>query len=248
MLLDNKVTLVTGASQGIGAAIATRFAEEGAHVAITDVRDDIGRELAAGLAAQHSGRASYYSHDVTDSEAWARVVGELVAAHGRIDVLVNNAGIYQREPLERIEESDWDRMLDVNAKGPFLGARAILSAMRAAGGGSIVNLSSTAGIRGSVATHYGASKGAVRLMSKSIAITYAREGIRCNSVHPGPVETDMGYEALPVDLRDERLGRVPLGRFAQPSEIANAVLFLASDLSSFVTGTELIVDGGATAA
>lgn len=247
MLLENKVALVTGASRGIGAAIALRFAEEGAHVAIADVRDDSGRALAARLAAEGA-RASYHALDVTDSQAWTQVVDELMASHGRIDILVNNAGIYQREPLERIEESDWDRMLNVNAKGPFLGAKTVLPAMRAAGGGSIVNLSSTAGIRGSVATHYGASKGAVRLMSKSIAVTYAAEGIRCNSVHPGPVETDMGYEALPTDVRDDRLARVPLGRFAQPSEIANAVLFLASDLSSFVTGTELIVDGGATAA
>ena len=136
----------------------------------------------------------------------------------------------------------------VNAKGPFLGVQAVFASMRSRGGGSIVNISSTAGIRASIATHYGSSKGAVRLMSKSVAVQGAPHRIRCNSVHPGPVDTSMGHAAVPADIRDDRLGRIPLGRFAEPREIANAVLFLASDESSFITGTELIVDGGATIA
>ena len=150
--------------------------------------------------------------------------------------------------MHEISEDEWDLIMDVNGKGVFLGCKAVLSAMRASGGGSIVNISSTAGIRASLSSHYGASKGAVRLMSKSVAVTYAKDGIRCNSVHPGPVETIMGYEAVPEALRAERFAGIPLGRFAQPEEIASAIVFLASDESSFITGTELIVDGGATAA
>ena len=185
--------------------------------------------------------------DVIDSAAWQAAVDALVADFGGVDILVNNAGIYDRRPLEEISEESWDRVMGVNAKGPFLGAKAVIPAMRMKGGGSIVNISSTAGIRGSVASHYGASKGAVRLLTKSIAGTYAKDGIRCNSVHPGPVETEMGYAAVPEAVRAERFGRIPLGRFADPSEIANAVLFLASGEASFMTGSEMVVDGGSTA-
>ena len=168
--------------------------------------------------------------------------------HGRLDILVNNAGVYQRKPMHEISEEDWDLIMDVNGKGVFLGCKAALDPMKRSGGGSIVNISSTAGIRASMSSHYGASKGAVRLMSKSVAVQYAKDGIRCNSVHPGPVETAMGYEAVPEAVRAERFAGIPLGRFARPEEIANAVMFLASDEASFVTGTELIVDGGNTAA
>jgi cyclopentanol dehydrogenase len=168
--------------------------------------------------------------------------------HGRLDILVNNAGIFQRKPMHEISEEEWDLIMDVNGKGVFLGCKAVLGPMKQSGGGSIVNISSTAGIRASMSSHYGASKGAVRLMSKSVAVYYAKDGIRCNSVHPGPVDTVMGYEAVPESVRAERFARIPLGRFARPEEIANAVMFLASDEASFVTGTELIVDGGNTAA
>ena len=167
---------------------------------------------------------------------------------GRLDILVNNAGIYIRTPIEHIGEAEWNRVIDVNAKGVLLGAQACIPVMRSTGGGSIINISSTAGLRGSIATHYGASKGAVRLMTKSIAVQCAKDGIRCNSVHPGPVDTAMGHAAVPADVREDRLSRIPLGRFAQPSEVAGAVYFLASDDSSFITGSELVVDGGATAA
>ena len=167
---------------------------------------------------------------------------------GRLDILVNNAGIYIRTPIEHIGEAEWNRVIDVNAKGVLLGAQACIPVMRSTGGGSIINISSTAGLRGSIATHYGASKGAVRLMTKSIAVQCAKDGIRCNSVHPGPVDTAMGHAAVPEDVREDRLSQIPLGRFAQPLEVAGAVYFLASDDSSFITGSELVVDGGATAA
>jgi 3alpha(or 20beta)-hydroxysteroid dehydrogenase len=245
MQLEGKVALISGGARGIGAAITRRFVAEGAYVGIGDVEIDAINELAEALGDD---AARAFPLDVTVADQWQAAIDALCAAHGGVDILVNNAGIYQRTPLESIEEADWDRMMAVNAKGPFLGAKLVMPVMRARGGGAIVNISSTAGIRASVATHYGSSKGAVRLMTKSIAVLGAKDGIRCNSVHPGPVETQMGYEAVPEPERDERLGRVPLGRFAAPAEIAAGVLFLAGPESSFVTGTELVVDGGATIA
>lgn len=246
MRLKGKVALISGGARGIGAAMSTRFAAEGAHVCIGDIEDAAGAALAETIQAAGQD-ARFMRLDVTDSAAWQAAVDALVADFGGVDILVNNAGVYDRRPLEEISEEAWDRVMGVNAKGPFLGAKAVIPAMRMKGGGSIVNISSTAGIRGSVASHYGASKGAVRLLTKSIAGTYAKDGIRCNSVHPGPVETEMGYAAVPEAVRAERFGRIPLGRFADPSEIANAVLFLASDEASFMTGSEMVVDGGSTA-
>ncbi|MEM7252696.1 MAG: SDR family oxidoreductase [Pseudomonadota bacterium] len=247
MRLSGKVALVSGGSQGIGEAVVRRFAEEGASVAIADIKSGVGEALATKLSGD--GHAVVFCKlDVTQSANWEQAVGAATDRFGGIDILVNNAGIYQREPLHAISEADWDRMMSVNAKGPYLGVRSVLDAMIARGGGAIVNISSTAGLRASVAAHYGASKGAVRLMTKSVAMVYAKHRIRCNSVHPGPVETEMGYAAVPEDIRESRLGAVPLGRYAQPLEVANAVLFLASDESSFVTGAELVVDGGMTIA
>ena len=246
MRLEGKVALISGGARGIGAAMSTRFAAEGAHVCIGDIEDAAGIALAETIQAAGQD-ARFMRLDVIDSAAWQAAVDALVADFGGVDILVNNAGIYDRRPLEEISEESWDRVMGVNAKGPFLGTKAVIPAMRMKGGGSIVNISSTAGIRGSVASHYGASKGAVRLLTKSIAGTYAKDGIRCNSVHPGPVETEMGYAAVPEAVRAERFGRIPLGRFADPSEIANAVLFLASGEASFMTGSEMVVDGGSTA-
>ena len=246
MRLKDKVALVSGGARGIGAAISERFAIEGAHVCIGDIERDTGQHLADELARKGLA-ANFAKLDVTNPDDWRNAVTDLSEAHGGVDVLVNNAGIYARNPLEHISDDEWDRVMGVNAKGPFLGAKAVLPAMRQRGGGAIVNISSTAGIRASIAAHYGSSKGAVRLLTKSIAATYAKDGIRCNSVHPGPVETQMGHQAVPDEVRQERFNRIPLGRFASPEEIANAVLFLASDEASFVTGAELLVDGGSTA-
>lgn len=244
--LQGKTALVSGAAVGIGAATARRLAGEGAFVGLADVNADGAAAVAAEITSA-GGQAKAFALDVTDSARWRAVVADLVDATGRLDILVNNAGIYARTPLEEIAEADWDRMLEVNAKGVFLGVQAAVPAMRSSGGGSIINISSTAGLRASVATHYGASKGAVRLITKSIAAQCAKDGIRCNSVHPGPVDTAMGHAAVPDAVKDDRLGRIPLGRFAQPEEIAGAVYFLASDDSSFVTGAEIVVDGGAFA-
>lgn len=246
MLFKDKVVLITGGGQGIGAAITRRFFAEGAIVAIGDVDMDPATALANALNGGGSDRASAIQLHVARAQDWADAVQALTTAHGGIDILVNNAGIYQKSPLEEIGEDDWDLMMAVNAKGPFLGAREVMASMRARGGGAIVNVSSMAGISGSRATHYCASKGAVRLMTKSVALLGAKDGIRCNSVHPGMVETAMGDTAvgLPGE-REQRIARIPLGRFAAPSEIANVVVFLASDQASFMTGTEVAVDGGA---
>jgi cyclopentanol dehydrogenase len=246
MRLQGKVALVSGGAKGIGEAVVRRFVAEGAAVGFGDVDEAAGRALAEELSGGNS-PATFLPLDVTKADDWRAAVDALVGAHGRLDILVNNAGIYQRIPIDETNEDDWDRMMEVNAKGPFLGVKAAAKAMTASGGGSIINLSSTAGLRASVAVHYGASKGALRLMTKSIANRYAKDGIRCNSVHPGPIDTAMGHAAVPDDQLDERLyNRIPLGRFGKPEEIANAILFLASDEASFMTGSELVVDGGAT--
>ncbi|MFT5444941.1 MAG: NAD(P)-dependent dehydrogenase (short-subunit alcohol dehydrogenase family) [Gammaproteobacteria bacterium] len=245
--LQSKVALVSGGGAGIGEAVVRRLVREGARVAIADVNEAAVTALSTRLQAGGADVMSL-TLDVTQSSQWQSSVAAVLERFGQLDILVNNAGIYERQGLENISEESWDRMLEVNAKGVFLGCQAVVQAMRDNGSGAIVNISSTAGIRASLSTHYGASKGAVRLMSKSIAVYHAKDGIRCNSVHPGPVATQMGYQALPEAVREERLARVPLGRFAHPDEIASAVCFLASDDASFITGTELVVDGGATVA
>ena len=245
--LKGKVALVSGGATGIGAAVVKRLADEGAHVGLGDIDREAGQSVVDAVS-NAGGSSQFFSLDVQRASHWESAVNALFDLKGRLDILVNNAGIYIRTPIEHIGEAEWNRVIDVNAKGVLLGAQACIPVMRSTGGGSIINISSTAGLRGSIATHYGASKGAVRLMTKSIAVQCAKDGIRCNSVHPGPVDTAMGHAAVPADVREDRLSRIPLGRFAQPSEVAGAVYFLASDDSSFITGSELIVDGGATAA
>ena len=244
--LEGKVALVSGGSNGIGAAVVRRLAAEGAHVGLADIDPKEGEAVVRDVVSA-GGSACFLKLDVRNAGQWKSAVHELVAAHNRLDILVNNAGVYARTPIDEIDEQEWDRLIDVNVKGVFLGAQTAIPEMRRTGGGSIINISSTAGLRGSVATHYGASKGAVRLMSKSIAVQCAKDGIRCNSVHPGPIDTAMGHAAVPDDVREERFSRIPLGRFGRPEEVAGAVYFLASDDSTFVTGSELIVDGGSTA-
>ena len=246
MRLKGKVALVTGGNKGIGAAVVRRFASEGARVWSGDIVTDKTNNFSDDLADKTE-TIVHETLDVTSHDSWQLIVNKIVQETGKIDILVNNAGIYDRRSIEETTEEQFDKMLAVNTKGPFLGIKLALEALKASGNASIVNLSSTAGLRGSFAVHYGASKGALRLMTKSIASTYAKDGIRCNSVHPGPIDTEMGHTAVPPDQLEERLyQRIPMGRFGTAEEVANVILFLASDESSFVTGSEVVVDGGAT--
>lgn len=248
--LEGKVALISGGARGQGAVEARMFAEEGASVVIGDILDDQGRQTEAEL--QELGYNVTYVHlDVTSESDWEAAVQAAVETYGKLDVLLNNAGILIRKNIEETTEDDWDRIFAVNAKGVFLGTKAAIPAMRDAGGGSIINISSTAGLVGSPngSASYTATKGAVRLFTKSTAIQHAREGIRCNSIHPGPIETDMIADTLndPANMA-LRMQRLPLGRVGKPSEIAYGAIYLASDESSFVTGSEVVIDGGTTAA
>jgi NAD(P)-dependent dehydrogenase (short-subunit alcohol dehydrogenase family) len=248
MRLEDKVALISGGAKGMGAVEARLFAREGAKVGIADVLEDEGRKLEAEIA-ESGGEAIFVRLDVTSEDDWKRAVDAVVRRFGKLDILVNNAGIYRLGRVEDTTAEDWDRILDVNGKGVFLGTKAAIPAMRQGGGGSIINISSIAGLIGSPqSTAYNASKGAVRLLTKATAIQYAREGIRANSVHPGPIETDMVLLALPnEEIRRERMRHIPMGRLGKPEDVANGVLYLASNESSYVTGSELVIDGGFTA-
>ena len=245
--LDGKVAFISGGARGMGAEEARLFAREGAKVAIGDILDDEGRGVEAEI--NDSGGDCLYIHlDVTSESNWQDAVAQTVSRFGALHILVNNAGIGGVGGLvEDTPVEDWERVMDVNGKGVFLGTKAAIPAMQEAGGGSIINISSQLGI---VATNnsspmYHASKGAVRILTKSTAIQYAPDNIRANSIHPGPVITAM-TESRRGDpaYYEVTLSRIPLGRFAEPIEIANAALYLASDESSFVTGSEVVVDGG----
>ena len=248
MRLQGKVALISGAAQGMGVAHARLLAKEGARVAITDILEDEGLRLEEEIAGT-GGEAVFHRLDVTRESEWKTVVEAVVAKFGKLDVLVNNAGTYDRAPVGETTVENWDRVMDVNAKGVFLGTKTAIPAMKAAGGGSIVNVSSVSGLVGSSGSSaYTASKGAVRLLTKSTAIQYAKDGIRANSVHPGPIDTAMLYVSFPnAESQARRRAEVPLGRFGTLDEVAYGVLFLASDESSYVTGSELVIDGGATA-
>ena len=248
--LEGKVALISGGARGQGAVEARMFAEEGASVVIGDILDEQGRQTEAEL--QELGYNVTFVHlDVTSESDWEAAVQAAIGTYGKLDILLNNAGILIRKNIEETTEEDWDRIFSINAKGVFLGTKAAIPAMRENGGGSIINISSTAGLVGSPngSASYTATKGAVRLFTKSTAIQHAREGIRCNSIHPGPIETDMIADTLndPANLA-LRMQRLPLGRVGKPSEIAYEAIYLASDESSFVTGSELVIDGGTTAA
>ena len=249
MRLQGKVALISGGARGQGAAEAKLFAKEGAKVVFGDILDDEGRKTEAEIQ-EIGGEALYIHLDVTKDEDWQNMVSETVNKFGKIDILVNNAGVVSWGILEDTTTEEWDRVMDINAKGVFLGTKAVIPEMRKAGGGSIVNISSISGIIGqdSIQPVYNASKGAVRLFTKSTAIQYAGENIRANSVHPGSVATDMNAERRSdPELLAESLSRIPLGRIGEPEDIALGVLYLASDESSFITGSELVIDGGFSA-
>jgi NAD(P)-dependent dehydrogenase (short-subunit alcohol dehydrogenase family) len=245
--LDGKVALISGGARGQGAAEAQLFAREGAKVVFGDILDAEGRQVEAGIRAA-GGEATYVHLDVTNEASWRAAVDTAVGRYGALHVLVNNAGIYIRKRIEETTEDDLDQILAVNVKGVFLGVKHALPAMRRAGGGSIINISSTAGLVGNPTGSpiYTTSKGAVRLFTKATAMQHARENIRCNSIHPGPIDTAM-LDEVAGGRSEGMLGRVPLGRVGTVEDIAYGVLYLASDESSFVTGSELVIDGGMTA-
>lgn len=247
--LRDKVVVVTGASAGIGAAAVERFAAEGAVVVATDVDEAGGRALVERVHAA-GGRAEFHVQDVTDEDRWREIADLARASHGRIDVLVNNAGIYIIAPLAETTLEDWNRLMAVNVTGVFLGMKHIVPGMAENGGGTVLNLSSVAGLVG-VAGHtlYGASKGAVRTMSKDVAAEYAAANVRVNTVHPTYVKTAMAdYGAATLGTTLDELGPAlsPLGRLAEVSDVVNILTFLASDEASYITGSEYNLDGGGT--
>ena len=249
MRLEGKVALISGGARGQGAEEARLFAREGAKVVIGDILDEEGKQVEAQIN-EVGGECLYVRLDVTSEANWQQAVNVTVSRFGKLDVLVNNAGIFPPVPLEETSQELWDQVMDINVKGVFLGTKHAIPEMRKAGGGSIINISSTAGLTGSgSAAAYHASKGAVRIFSKATAIQHAGDGIRCNSVHPGVIETLMTTTTLLSDeeSRQRISARYPLGRWGQPEDVAYGVLYLASDESSFVTGSELVIDGGSTA-
>ncbi len=251
--VEGKVAIVTGAALGIGRSTALMLAKEGARVAVTDVLDSEGARLVEEIGAK-GGTARYWHLDVSQEEQVRTVVAEVLRAFGRIDVLVNNAGISgASKPTHEITEKEWDQVQGVNVKGPFFCTKHVVPHMKRSGRGSIVNLSSIYGLIGTPdAPPYHASKGALRLMTKTDAMMYARDGIRVNSVHPGFIWTPM-VEHFLKSGGDVAAGRKaldalhPLGHVGEPDDIAYGILYLASDESKFVTGSELVIDGGYTA-
>ena len=246
MRLAGKVAVVSGAARGMGAAQAKLFAAEGAKVVIGDVLEEEGREVEAAIN-KSGGEGVFVSLDVTSESDWRSAVSTAVERFGKIDILVNNAGIALWGVLDDTTNEDWDRVMDVNIKGVFLGVKAVIPEMRKAGAGSIVNTGSVSALIGhhSVQPAYNASKGAVTSFTKSAAVQCAKDGIRVNAVHPGTTDTPMNASRAGGRRRPPSL--IPLGRIADPMEIAYGVLYLASDEASFVTGTALVIDGGWTA-
>jgi len=246
MRLQGKVAMITGGAHGMGETEAKMFAKEGAKIVVADVLEDEGRQVVSGIA-ELGGEATFVRLDVTDDAAWQRAVDIAVATFGKLDILINNAGISGSAGADLLSTEAWDQVMAVNAKGVFLGLKHAIPVMQKAGGGAIVNISSISGFVGQDYIHmaYNASKGAVRIMTKSAAVQFAKDGIRVNSVHPGvmpPMRTSTrGTES---EERRRLLAKVPMGREGRREEVGAAVLFLASDEASYITGTELVVDGG----
>ncbi len=250
MRLQGKVSFISGGARGIGAAIARLFAENGASVAFGDILEEEGKQTEAQI--QEAGaEALFIPLDVGSEEAWRRAISATIERFGKLDILVNNAGIRGPGGVEDTTVETWDAIMAVNARGVFLGAKVAIPEMRKAGGGSIINISSQLGIVGSDTSSpaYQASKGAVRTFTKSAAIRHAKDGIRVNSVHPGPILTPFTESRMATGApeRDGYILKIPIGRIGTPEDVAYGVLYLASDESSFVTGSELVIDGGWTA-
>ncbi len=259
--LAGKVAIVTGAASGIGAETARMFAQHGAKVLLTDANGALGRGIAEEITAK-GGTASFAEQDVASEARWAEIVAGVEKRYGRVDVLCNIAGISGRDPRQNMQQGlvgggkildqtleVWNKVMEINATSTFLGVKAVIPAMQRAGGGSIINISSICGIVGSHSNGaYHASKGAVRIFSKAAAIQYAPDKIRVNSIHPGFVDTPMtkpGHSN--PEVAEARIAATPLGRFGTPADIAAGCLYLASDEAAWVTGSELVIDGGMTA-
>ncbi|TMN22216.1 SDR family NAD(P)-dependent oxidoreductase [Lentibacillus cibarius] len=246
--LDNKVAIITGGGGGQGKEEAILFAKEGAKVVVTDVQEDNVKQVADEINAD-GGQARAFFHDVSSEEGWKEVVQKTLDAFGKIDVLVNNAGITIQKKMHETTVEEWNKIMNINLTGTFLGMKHVVPHMQENGGGSIINISSTSGLTGGGgASPYTASKGAVRMLSKAAAVDYAKDRIRVNSVHPGIIITPMTEEMF----QDEQMSNwahsvTPLPDLGKPEDVANGVLYLASDESKFVTGIELPIEGGYTA-
>ena len=248
MRLEGKVALISGGSRGQGATEAELFVKEGAKVVIADILEPEGNAVAAQIR-EGGGDASFIKLDVTSEDDWRDAMEFTLNTYGRLDVLINNAAIYKRTPIVQTGLDEWNQIMDINSTGVFLGTKHAVPAMQKSGGGSIINISSTAGLVGSErGSAYGASKGSVRLFTKYTAIQHAGDGIRANSIHPGPIDTEMISDNISTpEGRAQSEARVPLGRIGTVMDVAYGALFLASDESSFMTGSELVIDGGVTA-
>jgi len=249
MRLAGKTALISGAAQGLGTAMARRFAEEGARVFIGDLKAEAGNATAAEICGK-GGKAAFLSLDVTNEQSWIDAMATVRQEAGRLDILVNNAGINIREPVTTMKVESLDLMLAVNVKGPFLGIKHAIPLMQESGGGLIINISSVSGLIGHAFTTeaYTMTKGAVTLLTKAIAVRYAKDNIRCNSIHPSTVNTPLVQELFKDPVKkQQRYDEVPLGRLATEADVANAALFLASDEAAFLNGVALPVDGGTTA-
>ena len=260
--VKGKVAIVTGSARGLGEAQARLLAKEGAKVVVTDINETDGKKVVEEIGRE-GGNAIFLNHDVTSEENWEEVIERTLSEFGKLDVLVNNAGVFLHKPIEDITLEEWRRVMSVNLDGVFLGTKYAIRTMRESGGGSIVNISSMAGIVGMLASTspYVASKGAVRLFTKSTALECSKAGrnynIRANSVHPGFILTEMLEGIIRSEVKStgekyedalkSREDRSPIGRLGDPQDVAYAVLYLASDESKFMTGAELVVDGGVTA-
>lgn len=246
--LDHKVAIITGAAGGMGKADALLFAKEGAKVVITDIQDEKIQAVAKEIT-DHGGGAVALTQDVTSEEDWARVTETALTQFGKIDILVNNAGISSATPFLETDLELWNKVMSINVTSVFLGQKYVIPHMIQGGGGSIINISSIAGLTGGSGTGpYTASKGAVRLLTKATAVDYAKHNIRANSIHPGYIETPMTKDLMADEnMRNWFLSQTPIPRLGQAEDIANGVLFLASDESSYITGIELPIDGGYSA-
>jgi len=249
MRLNNKTVLITGSARGIGAEIARRFSEEGAKVFVADLDETEGKKTVSDIVKK--GRKAFFVFlNVTSEESWKSALSVVIEHGGCLDVLINNAGINIREPIEEMKTESLDTMLAVNVKGPFMGIKHAIPLMRKNGGGCIINMSSICGLVGHKYTTeaYTTTKGALTLLTKSIGVRYAKDNIRCNALHPSTVDTPLMRDLFKdPKKREERLEEIPLGRLATVHDIANAALFLASDEAIFLNGVSLPVDGGLTA-